>query len=118
MNTYQLADKTYVGTQAEAKASDQTFQAVDIPTDKKGLIDFINELQIREESSPPEGDVEPLRPQLTPEEESLIDFRQQIVEGRVDVDEWMLNAPLDTCWRLMGLITDRTRELLKRKEIQ
>lgn len=48
----------WVGTQAEAKAIDKTFTQFDIPTDKAGLIAFINEKQdelnvLRDELSTP-----------------------------------------------------------------
>lgn len=40
---YQLADGTLVGTQLEAKKSEQAWEQVDIPTDKQGLMDFLNQ---------------------------------------------------------------------------
>lgn len=42
---YQLADGTLVGTQADAKASKQPWEQVDVPTDKAGLMDHINRLR-------------------------------------------------------------------------
>ena len=38
-----LAQGRYVGTQAEAKRLDKGFAQVDVPTDKEGLIGYLNE---------------------------------------------------------------------------
>lgn len=43
MNLY-LANGRYVGTQAEAWRADRNFKPVDVPTDKPGLIAYLNEL--------------------------------------------------------------------------
>lgn len=40
------------GTQADAKALDRDFIQVDVPTDKAGLMAYINELMARLENSP------------------------------------------------------------------
>lgn len=37
-----IADGTYCGTQAEAKAISKQFEAVDVPVDKAGLIAYLN----------------------------------------------------------------------------
>lgn len=44
MKLYRLADGTYVGTQAEAKASEQEWEIEEFPTDKPSLIERLNEL--------------------------------------------------------------------------
>lgn len=39
-----LAAGTYVGTQADARKLDRDFQPVDVPTDKEGLIAYLNRI--------------------------------------------------------------------------
>ena len=39
-----IANGTYVGTQAEAKAITKNFELVEVPVDKAGLIDYLNGL--------------------------------------------------------------------------
>jgi hypothetical protein len=43
MNLY-LANGTYVGTQADARAITKDFTAVEVPTDKAGLIAYLNSM--------------------------------------------------------------------------
>jgi hypothetical protein len=49
MNLY-LAAGQYVGTQAEAKALDKSYQPVEVPVDKAGLMAFLNALAKPSES--------------------------------------------------------------------
>lgn len=39
-----IANGIYVGTQAEAKRLDKAFEQVEVPTDKEGLIAYLNSL--------------------------------------------------------------------------
>lgn len=41
-----IANGVYVGTQAEAKKLDKLFTQVEVPTDKEGLIAYLNEHQV------------------------------------------------------------------------
>ena len=41
-----IANGTYVGTQAEAKAVTKDFEQVEVPVDKAGLIDYLNGLRM------------------------------------------------------------------------
>lgn len=41
-----LANGIYVGTQAEAKKLDKNFTPVEVPTDKEGLIAYLNQYQV------------------------------------------------------------------------
>lgn len=41
-----LANGQYVGTQAEAKKIDRSFEQVEVPTDKEGLIDWLNQARL------------------------------------------------------------------------
>lgn len=45
---YRLNDGTYQRTQAEARASGQSFESVLIPVDSQGLVDFLNTLIAKE----------------------------------------------------------------------
>lgn len=47
-----IADGTYCGTQAEAKAISKQFEAVDVPVDKAGLIAYLNDHCERLERTP------------------------------------------------------------------
>jgi hypothetical protein len=47
MNLYLTADGRYVGTQAEAKKAGKGWTPETVPTDKEGLIDYLNALHDR-----------------------------------------------------------------------
>jgi len=42
MRLYICADGSYAGTQADAKAMGKGWEQVEVPTDKAGLIDYLN----------------------------------------------------------------------------
>jgi hypothetical protein len=42
MKLYQCRDGSYTGTQAEAKAKGPGWRQEEVPTDKAGLIDYLN----------------------------------------------------------------------------
>lgn len=112
----------FVGRQAD-QIDGEDYEIVEVPTNpKEALLEFLNQLQGEQvvpspASSSPVPPASP-RPQPSEEEQVYAQFRAEVAEGRVELDEFMLNAPLDMCLRLMALITDRTREHLNRKEKQ
>ena len=50
MNLYRSLGHTWTGTQADARAAnngDKDFEHIDVPTDKAGLLQFLNEMEAR-----------------------------------------------------------------------
>lgn len=47
MKLYLANGVTYIGTQADAKRADKGFKQVEVPTDKEGLIAFLNAAQVK-----------------------------------------------------------------------
>lgn len=82
-----LTTAGYVGTQAEAKRFDKDFEQVEVPTDKDGLIKYLNGLHnaVQDKhdqlvaASPPPGVFE-----------ALVNYSEQTVA----LDEAVANAPL------------------------
>lgn len=63
MRMYRGHDGTWFRTQGEAKGSEQPFEPVEVPTDHKGLTDFLNTLNV------PEREPEPVSPlQIAPDD--------------------------------------------------
>lgn len=58
MNLY-LANGIYFGTQADARKVDRSFAPVDVPTDKAGLIAYLNDISVaaKPPASAPESSV-------------------------------------------------------------
>jgi hypothetical protein len=114
MKTYRSNETgLFVGRQLD-KVAGETYTEVEVPTNpKEDLLKFLNEISSQSLATPiAEAAPAPstsTQPQPTEDEQAYVRFRAEVAEGRVDIDEWMLNAPLDVCLRLMGLITDRTR---------
>lgn len=114
MKTYRSKTTgSFVGRQAD-QVDGEEYEIVEVPTDKDGLLGFINKLHAEQVIPSPVSDVPapPVapRPQPTKEEEAILNFRAAIAEGRVEIDEWLLRAPLDMCLRLAGLIHERIRD--------
>lgn len=111
MKTYRsIQTGVYVGRQADQQDGED-YEIVEIPIDKEGLIEFVNGLQ-----SLPSDDVAPPAPRASPrpepseEDKAYARFRADVAEGRVDLDETILAAPLETVLRLSGLVHERIRE--------
>jgi hypothetical protein len=69
---YRLADNTHVNTQVEAKHSGQDFEKVDVPTTRKELLAYLNEIVTSSRGgspqSPPAADEEVVEtPELAPD---------------------------------------------------
>ena len=118
-------------TQAEAKAIDRNFKQVDIPTDKLGLMNYLNVLMsvIRPSAEPtpaPSEGVEPHPHQEAPESERPtfsnkpkaereLRRAEKIAESQ-DIDAltaWMFEAPAFQVERIFDALACRMRELLK-----
>lgn len=60
MNLYITADGRYVGTQAEAKKAGKGWTPETVPTDKEGLIEYLNNMTVTA-SVQPIGEARPLQ---------------------------------------------------------
>lgn len=110
MKTYLTQSGVYFSTQAEAKDAGEPYEIVEVPTDKPGLLAYLNALekvdgQLSEEIATP---VVP--PKLNETDAAYAKVRQDVLQGNLDLEETLWNAPLDLCLRLATIIMDRTRE--------
>lgn len=115
MKTYRSNETgLFVARQAD-QVEGETYETVEVPTNpKEEHIKFLNQLQaeqplplaVSDSPAPRMSD----RPQPTEEEQCYAQFRADVAEGRVLLDEYLLAAPLDVCLRLAGLVYERTRE--------
>lgn len=114
MKTYRSKETgLFVGRQAD-QVDGETYETVEVPTSKDELIEFLNQLQseqavplpVSDSPSPPTQDM----PQPSDSDVTYASFRASVAEGRVDLDETLLAAPLDVSLRLLGLVTERIRE--------
>ena len=112
MRAYKLTDGTHVGTQAEIVGD---FEQVEVPTDKEGLLKYINNLQLT--STPePESEPEPTPMGWLSEWQAEKAGQDEELNLNVELDEALLRAPLDTCLRLLSLVAERTREHLSKEK--
>lgn len=118
MKTYRSKQTgVFVGRQVD-QLPEESYEIVEVPnTAKEELLKFLNELQgerpIPSDDSAPPVPATSNKPQPTEEEQTYAQFRADVAAGRVDLDETLLAAPLDTCLRLAGLIYERLREFKK-----
>lgn len=98
MRLYTTAAGVYVGTQVEAKRDGKGWQAEIVPTDKTGLIDYLNKLKF--------GDcvdmIEPEQPPLTEDEqETPHSFRQPMAQPAPGYTEH--SVAIDDAWEGLPL---------------
>ena len=121
MDYYRLADGTHVTSEKAAKASGQKFEAVVVPTDKQGLMDYLNRLAavrgatlaaevapVRGVSSPPTAQRPPVA--LQPAPKLLPDDRAARL---IALEETIQNATGFELSSLMGNVMSRLEELRK-----
>lgn len=87
-----IANGTYVGTQAEAKAITKNFELVEVPVDKAGLIDYLNGLCAAASEDAPAVVIENTPPPALSEP--------------IDLDSAFEAAPLSTQLRLAVVAID------------
>lgn len=106
MKAYLLEDGTYIRTQQEAFASNQTYSKIEIPTSQPELIDFLNNLK----PQPEEQKKEEEQITLSEKDKFLIDFRQKVLEGNVNLEEEIWKAPLDVTMKVASIVFERIKE--------
>jgi len=109
-----LANGTYVGTQADAKAITKNFDLVEVPTDKEGLIAYLNRITFdsldRDIDLPLNPDRvvkdvnEDVRPELAPRAPSY-------TEKSLGLDDAFAAAPLAHRLTLASLALEDARDL-------
>lgn len=88
------------GTQADAKALDPSFTQVDIPTDKAGLMAYVNELLATPKSEPVPPPPPPAPVQIPP----------SYTEVSIKIDEVFENLPLSQQLHLAALALENARK--------
>lgn len=115
MRLYTSPDGVWTGTQADAKAHAKqaltTWEEVDVPVDKAGLLSFLNEHKVGSLAHElfsaeilPEKIVEPVAPKPVP-----------MPIQTLPLEEAIWNLPLDQAVRLGGILFERIREFAKDK---
>lgn len=108
MRLYQSPDGVWSGTQADAKAyaksTGQSWTEIEVPTDKVGLMAFLNEHRVGGVarlvvSEPPAAPVAQAVPQAI---------------SSIPLEEAIWELPLGEAIRLGGVIMERIREFAKR----
>jgi hypothetical protein len=60
MKLYRSKGTTWTGTQADARAIERDFESIEVPTDKPGLLEFLNTFEVRfverEQEASPEAE--------------------------------------------------------------
>lgn len=95
MKLYITAAGVYAGTQVEAKADGKGWQLEEVPTDKYGLIDYLNKLVHKGSGLPPFAP-EPVAPP-TPEE------RKFLTDGPRPVSYTDQSVAIDEVWDKLPL---------------
>lgn len=99
-----IAAGVYVGTQAEAKKLDRDFTPVEVPTDKEGLIAYLNEVAsakaVAEYSAPPsDDDISDLLGDDEPAVEEILSAKVVTTAPVIDtytIVDWLLDTATPT----------------------
>ena len=105
-----------VGTQADAKAIDRAFVQVDVPTDKAGLMSYINDLlsQIAAASNEPPANAEAAPQTVTASPAPPITrVEPNYTERSIKIDEMFEELPLGKQLHLACLALENARSRLK-----
>ena len=109
MKLYKTPDGQFHGTQVDARKADRDFQQVEVPTDKAGLITYLNGQSQRV------VEPQPLRTQeqvfvaaLT--RETPVEKRMRHFETMVQVEEYIQEADYDEARRIQSLSIERLVE--------
>lgn len=93
----------YVGTQAEAKALTKTFAALEVPTDKEGLITYLNSIIAAQHIEDPDRVVKDVNDDIAPERSP------SYAERSVEIDEVFENLPIEHQLTLTALALENAR---------
>ncbi len=101
MKLYMAAGQ-YVGTQADARKLDKDFTEVEVPTDKPGLMAFLNDLRVVDPAATEEQPETPVGNGLS--------YAEQSVGG----DEWFASVPVEHQLTLTQLALENARNEIGR----
>lgn len=113
MKTYQLKDGTFVGTQAEIPKG-ENFEVVEVPTDKPGLLAFLNNL-----SKPEPVTATAPKPETGMDEQYKAETaaRAAKLDYTVNLEEALWAATPKECIRLGAIVMERSREILEKLNV-
>lgn len=109
MKLYKTPDGQFHGTQADARKVDRDFQQVEVPTDKAGLIAYLNGQSQRTIEPQPL----PTQEQVfvsTPARETPVEKRMRLFETMLQVEEYIQGADYDEARRIQSLAIERLVE--------
>lgn len=79
---YLCNNLTLVGTQAEAKALDKNFVQVDVPTDKAGLMTYINDIKAVNDLHISQNDLNSPDVSVLPDLDEIDNLRRQLKDAQ------------------------------------
>lgn len=98
----------YVGTQAEAKALTKDFASLEVPTDKEGLITYLNSIIAAQHIDNPDRVVKDINDDL-PGEDTVVAHAQSYAERSVEIDEVFGNLAIEHQLTLTALALENAR---------
>ena len=118
MKLYRSPTGHWHGTKEDAEAFAKkfttTWEVCEVPYDKKGLLAFLNEHKVGQtqyaETFPMKLEPKPVEPAPVVQNPAVAKIHQ-----RLDVEEFIMLAPLDTALALGELVMSRMRDFVKGK---
>jgi hypothetical protein len=101
---YLVNGNQLAGTQADAKALDKDFTQIDIPTDKLGLMSYINDIMRVKDSQSVQNETYEPEPVILP---------ARYADVTLTIDEEWENLPLARKLHFAALACETAREILR-----
>ncbi|MEO1169633.1 MAG: hypothetical protein AAFW97_13075 [Pseudomonadota bacterium] len=106
MRLYRTADGEWIGTQADARsaAEGRGWEQVEVPTDKAGLLGFLNDMEAKNPRREASSILQ------APEEAEAVKQSNRDLQRSIDIDEEIAAADFPTTIRLAEHIHGRLEE--------
>ena len=108
MKLYLCQDGTYVGTQADAKLRGKHFEQIEVPTDKEGLLAYLNQFVNAVEDLRPDEPVKDVNEDIHPERAPS---RPSYTAQSLDLDDQWESLPLARKLHFAALAVEDARAL-------
>lgn len=123
MKLYRTPTGHWAGTKDEAitiaKAHDTTYEQYDVPYDKAGLLAFLNGFKVGAVSTPPSQTDDTqfvvVRTPVFVKPSEVTRSHPQKIWDRMELEDAIMDAPLDTAIALAELVMSRIRDFVQRK---
>lgn len=118
MKMYQTESGEFLRTQAEAKSSGEKFKQIDVPTDARGLVAYLNTVRAVESTPAPQPVPEKVDVSTSPYEKGAIHTVSEIADG-LDTNtivEAIMTCGSYTLGRYAMAVSLRYKAMNKRKK--